>query len=67
MLREDAVIKLPNDIPLLCAATLGVNPCTALRMLSDFEALKPGNLFDPQGHYITFLKSLFLKYCSKTP
>lgn len=43
VLAEDAVISLPNDIPLLCAATLGVNPCTAFRMLSDFEDLKPGD------------------------
>ncbi|XP_061770983.1 enoyl-[acyl-carrier-protein] reductase, mitochondrial isoform X2 [Nerophis ophidion] len=43
VVKEDAVISVPNDIPLLCAATLGVNPCTALRMLSDFELLKPGD------------------------
>ncbi|XP_075907074.1 enoyl-[acyl-carrier-protein] reductase, mitochondrial [Nelusetta ayraudi] len=43
VLAEDAIISLPNDIPLLCAATLGVNPCTAFRMLSDFEDLKPGD------------------------
>lgn len=42
VVAEDAVISLPKDIPLLCAATLGVNPCTAWRMLSDFEDLKPG-------------------------
>ncbi|XP_072356970.1 enoyl-[acyl-carrier-protein] reductase, mitochondrial isoform X5 [Scyliorhinus torazame] len=36
-------IKVPKNIPLLCAATLGVNPCTAYRMLSDFETLKPGD------------------------
>lgn len=42
MVAEDAVISLAKDIPLLCAATLGVNPCTAWRMLSDFEDLKPG-------------------------
>ncbi|XP_078423471.1 enoyl-[acyl-carrier-protein] reductase, mitochondrial isoform X1 [Cetorhinus maximus] len=36
-------IKVPNNIPLLCAATLGVNPCTAYRMLCDFETLKPGD------------------------
>lgn len=50
MLAEDAVISLPKDIPLLCAATLGVNPCTALRMLSDFEDLKPGNCFHPRSY-----------------
>lgn len=42
VLKEDDLITLPSDIPLLSAATLGVNPCTAVRMLSDFEALKPG-------------------------
>ncbi|XP_067862898.1 enoyl-[acyl-carrier-protein] reductase, mitochondrial isoform X2 [Heptranchias perlo] len=36
-------VKVPNNIPLLCAATLGVNPCTAYRMLCDFETLKPGD------------------------
>uniref|UniRef100_A0A3P8S7C5 Enoyl-[acyl-carrier-protein] reductase, mitochondrial n=1 Tax=Amphiprion percula TaxID=161767 RepID=A0A3P8S7C5_AMPPE len=43
VLAENDVISLPNDIPLLSAATLGVNPCTAFRMLSDFEDLKPGD------------------------
>lgn len=50
VVAEDAVISLAKDIPLLCAATLGVNPCTAWRMLSDFEDLKPGefqNNFPP--------------------
>ncbi|KAM9798093.1 enoyl-[acyl-carrier-protein] reductase, mitochondrial [Neosynchiropus ocellatus] len=43
VLAEDDLISLPNDIPLLAAATLGVNPCTAFRMLSDFENLRPGD------------------------
>ncbi|KAM6910523.1 enoyl-[acyl-carrier-protein] reductase, mitochondrial [Xenentodon cancila] len=43
VLAEADVISLPSDIPLLSAATLGVNPCTAFRMLSDFEDLKPGD------------------------
>ncbi|KAL7887275.1 hypothetical protein AOLI_G00049960 [Acnodon oligacanthus] len=43
VLSADDLVTLPNDIPLLSAATLGVNPCTALRMLSDFEELKPGD------------------------
>ncbi|XP_058504225.1 enoyl-[acyl-carrier-protein] reductase, mitochondrial [Solea solea] len=43
VLSEEDVISLPNNIPLLSAATLGVNPCTAFRMLSDFEDLKPGD------------------------
>ncbi|XP_060640639.2 enoyl-[acyl-carrier-protein] reductase, mitochondrial [Anolis sagrei] len=40
---EEKLLKVPPDIPLMCAATLSVNPCTAYRMLSDFEALKPGD------------------------
>ncbi|XP_004551026.2 enoyl-[acyl-carrier-protein] reductase, mitochondrial [Maylandia zebra] len=43
VLPEEDVISVPNDIPLVSAATLGVNPCTAFRMLSDFEDLKPGD------------------------
>lgn len=43
VLPEDDVISVPNDIPLVSAATLGVNPCTAFRMLSDFEDLNPGD------------------------
>ncbi|XP_028985479.1 enoyl-[acyl-carrier-protein] reductase, mitochondrial [Betta splendens] len=43
VLAEDDVIAVPNNIPLLSAATLGVNPCTAFRMLTDFEDLKPGD------------------------
>ncbi|NXW43350.1 MECR protein, partial [Nyctiprogne leucopyga] len=40
---EEMLLKVPNDIPVLCAATLSVNPCTAFRMLADFEALAPGD------------------------
>ncbi|KAK7887268.1 hypothetical protein WMY93_026889 [Mugilogobius chulae] len=40
---EDDLISVPNDIPLLAAATLGVNPCTAYRMLADFENLQAGD------------------------
>ncbi|NXM04095.1 MECR protein, partial [Tyrannus savana] len=39
---EEMLLKVPSDIPVLCAATLSVNPCTALRMLTDFETLAPG-------------------------
>lgn len=41
---ENDLVRVPSDISLLSAATLGVNPCTAFRMLSDFESLMPGNL-----------------------
>ncbi|MCJ8728506.1 hypothetical protein PDJAM_G00005300 [Pangasius djambal] len=40
---EDDLVTVPSDISLLSAATLGVNPCTAFRMLSDFESLMPGD------------------------
>ncbi|KAM4757885.1 enoyl-[acyl-carrier-protein] reductase, mitochondrial [Cyanocitta cristata] len=40
---EEMLLKVPSDIPVLCAATLSVNPCTAFRMLADFESLAPGD------------------------
>ncbi|XP_039714638.1 enoyl-[acyl-carrier-protein] reductase, mitochondrial isoform X2 [Pteropus medius] len=40
---EEALIRVPSDIPLQTAATLSVNPCTAYRMLMDFEQLQPGD------------------------
>ncbi|XP_075294147.1 enoyl-[acyl-carrier-protein] reductase, mitochondrial isoform X1 [Opisthocomus hoazin] len=40
---EETLLKVPSDIPVLCAATFSVNPCTAYRMLADFEALAPGD------------------------
>lgn len=42
MFSEEALIGVPSNIPLQSAATLGVNPCTAYRMLKDFEQLQPG-------------------------
>lgn len=33
---ENMLVKVPQDIPVLSAATVSVNPCTAYRMLSDF-------------------------------
>jgi mitochondrial enoyl-[acyl-carrier protein] reductase / trans-2-enoyl-CoA reductase len=35
--------KVPNDIPAAYAAVLGVNPCTAYRLLKDFGDLQPGD------------------------
>lgn len=43
VLKAGDLVSLPKDIPVLSAATLGVNPCTAFRMLTDFEELKPGD------------------------
>ena len=34
--------RVPNDLPLALAATLAVNPHTALRLLEDFAQLRPG-------------------------
>merc|ERR1719483_36944 len=39
---DDNWIKIRNDIPAISAATMMVNPCTALRMLLDFVPLSPG-------------------------
>lgn len=36
------VIVVRDDLPLLDAASLTVNPCTAWRMLHDFRSLAPG-------------------------
>ncbi|XP_064628051.1 enoyl-[acyl-carrier-protein] reductase, mitochondrial-like [Lineus longissimus] len=35
--------KIDNDIPVVRAATMACNPCTAYRMLHDFVMLKPGD------------------------
>ncbi|XP_065506683.1 enoyl-[acyl-carrier-protein] reductase, mitochondrial isoform X3 [Caloenas nicobarica] len=40
---QETLLKVPSDIPVPCAATLSVNPCTAFRMLADFESLAPGD------------------------
>ncbi|XP_043920371.1 enoyl-[acyl-carrier-protein] reductase, mitochondrial-like [Protopterus annectens] len=44
-----SILKISKDIPLLSAATIGVNPCTAYRMLHDFEHLKPGDTVIQNG------------------
>ena len=44
VLNEKDVLKLPakDGLPVEVAAMLSVNPCTAYRMLKDFEHLQPG-------------------------
>ena len=37
-----ALRRLPPGLPLAAAATLAVNPHTALRLLDDFAPLQPG-------------------------
>lgn len=67
MLAEDDVISLPNDIPLLAAATLGVNPCTAFRMLSDFKDLKSGIIFHKLPCFLfQLMSSTYSKKCPET-
>ena len=42
VLTEHQLIKIPSDLSMEFATTVGVNPCTAYRMLKDFKYLKPG-------------------------
>lgn len=41
---ESELDSISKDIPEEYAATLAVNPCTALRLLKDFAELKPGDV-----------------------
>ncbi|KAJ8355963.1 hypothetical protein SKAU_G00187570 [Synaphobranchus kaupii] len=43
------LIAVPKDLSLLGAATIGVNPCTAYRMLHDFAHLRPGDTVIQNG------------------
>ena len=40
---EHQVLKIPAGLPVEAAATVSVNPCTAFRLLKDFEDLESGN------------------------
>lgn len=46
---QDAVTRVPNTLKVEDAATMAVNPCTALRLLADFINLKPGNVIIQNG------------------
>eukprot|EP00744_Colponema_vietnamica_P000971 GILI01001676.1.p1 GENE.GILI01001676.1~~GILI01001676.1.p1 ORF type:complete len:373 (-),score=167.24 GILI01001676.1:310-1377(-) len=46
---EAALQKIPSDLPVEYAATLAVNPCTAFRLLADFESLKAGDVLIQNG------------------
>uniref|UniRef100_UPI00358FA0DD enoyl-[acyl-carrier-protein] reductase, mitochondrial isoform X3 n=1 Tax=Myxine glutinosa TaxID=7769 RepID=UPI00358FA0DD len=46
---ETSLQRIPNRLPLAMAATLSVNPCTALRMLHDFIPLNPGDFLIQNG------------------
>lgn len=41
--------KCPSDIKAEYAATIGVNPCTAFRLLRDFETLRKGDTVIQNG------------------
>ncbi|XP_028821731.1 enoyl-[acyl-carrier-protein] reductase, mitochondrial-like [Denticeps clupeoides] len=43
------LLPVPRDISLLGAVTIGVNPCTAYRMLHDFQPLSPGSTVIQNG------------------
>lgn len=47
--RPAELLKAPSDIPAEVAATLLVNPSTALRMLEDFVDLRPGDTVVQNG------------------
>ncbi|XP_059166177.1 enoyl-[acyl-carrier-protein] reductase, mitochondrial-like [Physella acuta] len=47
--KDKDVIKLPGDVPLISAATISANPCTAYRMIKDFVDLKPGDVIIQNG------------------
>jgi len=46
---DSDVLKVRKDIKPEYAATISVNPCTALRLLEDFVALKPGDVVVQNG------------------
>lgn len=43
------VMKIPNDVDLVVASMMNVNPCTAYRMLKDFVPLKSGDTVIQNG------------------
>ncbi|KAK2558210.1 Enoyl-[acyl-carrier-protein] reductase [Acropora cervicornis] len=49
VVSEDEVLKIPPGLPVDAAATVSANPCTAFRMLRDFEDLQPGDTVIQNG------------------
>eukprot|EP00742_Colponemidia_sp_Colp-10_P007995 GILJ01008627.1.p1 GENE.GILJ01008627.1~~GILJ01008627.1.p1 ORF type:complete len:379 (-),score=48.22 GILJ01008627.1:148-1176(-) len=47
--EESQFLRVSSDIPVEYAATLSVNPCSAYRMLTDFENLQPGDVVIQNG------------------
>uniref|UniRef100_A0AAJ7SPZ8 Enoyl-[acyl-carrier-protein] reductase, mitochondrial n=1 Tax=Petromyzon marinus TaxID=7757 RepID=A0AAJ7SPZ8_PETMA len=46
---EAALLRVPPELPLLSAATIGMNPASAYRMLHDFTMLSPGDTVIQNG------------------
>ena len=48
VLKRADLLKIPRKegITVPAAATLSVNPCTAYRMLCDFDTMKPGTVYN---------------------
>jgi len=46
--KQEDLIQVPRDIPKEYSATIS-NPCTALRLLEDFEKLQPGDVVIQNG------------------
>ncbi|KAF0312014.1 Enoyl-[acyl-carrier-protein] reductase, mitochondrial [Amphibalanus amphitrite] len=46
---EDDVVKIRKTVPLVEAATMSVNPCTAFRMLNDFVTLDDNDVVIQNG------------------
>ncbi|GFT90673.1 enoyl-[acyl-carrier-protein] reductase, mitochondrial [Nephila pilipes] len=46
---EEKLLKIDETLPLVSAATIYVNPCTAYRMLKDFEDLQEGSCVIQNG------------------
>lgn len=49
VVAASSVSKVPSDLPVEYAATLSVNPCTALRLLDDFVQLQSGDVIVQNG------------------
>ena len=49
MTSEKSLFRVPNDLPVASIATMSVNPCTAYRLLHDFENLHPGDVIIQNG------------------
>lgn len=47
--KASAFHRVPNNLPLAAAATLAVNPMTALALLESFEELKPDDCVIQDG------------------